>query len=143
MNNQFNSYLQQQIIAANPAQRVVMLYDAAIRALQNARQAALDQRIQDRFNATQKATDIIAHLMDTLDKDKGGEIAVNLDRLYRHLMLRIVVINVKNDVAAADEVVGHLRQLREAWVTLAQQLGQTQPSEPADASAPQPIDATA
>ena len=142
MTTQTNQYLQQQILAASPAQRVVMLYDGAIKALQTAKQAALDQRIQDRFNATQKATDIIAHLMDTLDRDKGGEIAAGLDRLYRHLLLRIVAINVKNDVTAADEVLGHLKQLREAWATLAKQQAAATATEAA-AAKPQPIDATA
>lgn len=123
MNNTLNAahhYFEKQILNSTPAERVVLLYDGAIRALNEAKKAATEKRIQDRCNATQKAKEIIAHLADTLDMVKGGDIAHNLDRLYKHMLVRLLDVDFKNDVKAADDVINNLRPLRESWAKLAQ-----------------------
>lgn len=123
MNNTPNParhYFEKQILNSTPAERVVLLYDGAIRALNDAKKAIADKRIQDRCNANQKAKEIIGHLADTLDMAKGGEIARNLDRLYQHMLIRLLDVDFKNDTTAIDEVIKNLRPLRESWAKLAQ-----------------------
>jgi flagellar protein FliS len=51
---------------------------------------------------------------------KGGEIARNLDRLYKHMLVRLLDVDFKNDASAVDEVIKNLRPLRESWAKLAQ-----------------------
>ena len=122
--NAARHYFEKQILNSTPAERVVLLYDGAIRALNDAKKAIGDKRIQDRCNAVLKAKEIIAHLADTLDMAKGGDIAKNLDRLYKHMLVRLLDVDFKNDASAADEVINNLRPLRESWAKLA--LGQKQ-----------------
>lgn len=122
--NAARHYFEKQILNSTPAERIVLLYDGAIRALNDAKKAIAEKRIQDRCNAAQKAKEIIGHLADTLDMVKGGEIAKNLDRLYKHMLIRLLDVDFKNDTAAAEEVINNLRPLRESWAKLA--LGQKQ-----------------
>ena len=103
--NQTANYLQKQIETANPAQRVVMLYDGAIKFYLKAKQAIEQNDIEARFNANKRATDIIAHLLSTLNLEQGGEVAERLYSIYMFIMKRQMDIDLKNDAAAADEIV--------------------------------------
>jgi flagellar secretion chaperone FliS len=103
-----------------PLRQVVMLYDGAIARLHEARQAIADGRIEDRFNAVQKASRIVDALHSCLDFDRGGEVAPLLDRVYTCISLRMQRINTGNDAAVCDEVIARLGELRDAWRALAE-----------------------
>ena len=53
--------------------------------------------------------------MNTLDRQNGGEVAVNLYKLYEYLNYRLVQSNIKKDVAGIDEVLKHLKELKATW----------------------------
>ena len=80
--------------------------------------------IGGRHKANCKAIDIVSHLWSTLDLEQGGEIAANLHKLYDFILRRLADVDMKNDAAAAREVVGLLEPLRRAW----HQLAEAQPS---------------
>ena len=119
------------------ARQVVMLYDGAIGRLREARQAILEGRIEDRFRAIQKASGIIDGLHACLDFERGGDIALLLDRMYGYISLRLQQINIRQDPAICDELVAHLDELRRAWNTLAEgaALSPTGPISPTGAGA--------
>ncbi len=133
--NAAKHYWEQQILNASPAERVVLLYDGAIRFLLSAKQAIEAGDIQSRFNNNKRAGDIIMYLFETLDMEKGGEIAGNLSRIYQYMLNRLVQIDLKNDTEVIDEVVGQLRQLRESWVKIANGGASAQQDEPVVRSA--------
>jgi flagellar protein FliS len=109
-----------QAIQTIPAARqIVMLYDGMIRKMEEARQACVDGRIEDRWQATQKAAHIVDALHASLDHEAGGEVAATLDRWYTMIGLRIQQVNVDNDPEQCIEVIGLLRQLRSAWDQIA------------------------
>jgi flagellar protein FliS len=54
-------------------------------------------------------------LKSSLDKNVGGELAQNLSDLYEYMCQRLLVANLKNDVAALDEVSRLLTELKGAW----------------------------
>ena len=56
-----------------------------------------------------KAHAIVAALQSCLDFDRGGEIAPVLDRLYGHILNRLMLINLHDDPAICDELVRLLR----------------------------------
>lgn len=116
--NAADHYRQQQILNASPAERVVLLYDGAIRFMMITRKAIEDKNIQARYDNTLKARNIISHLQDTLDMEKGGEIATNLDNIYTYLLTQFPEID-KNSMEAVDEVLKHLKILRESWAKIA------------------------
>lgn len=116
--NAADHYRQQQILNASPAERVVLLYDGAIRFMMIARKAIEDSQIQVRYDNTVKARNIIAHLQETLDMEKGGEIATNLDNIYAYLLAQFPEVD-KNNIEAVDEILKHLKILRESWAKIA------------------------
>src|SRR5690606_10333163 len=112
-------YQTQQIMTASPARLVSMLYDRALRALRDTVRAIEEGDIRARYTHNEKATEIITHLWGTLDTDKGGEIARNLSELYRFMLKRLSVVNIRNDAGAAREVIGLLEPIAASWRELA------------------------
>jgi flagellar protein FliS len=111
-------YRQQQILNASPAERVVLLYDGAIRFMMITRQAIEEKDIQKRYDNASKARNIVQHLLETLDMEKGGEIAKNLENIYNFLLRQFLEVD-KNSVEAVDEILKHLKILRESWAKIA------------------------
>jgi flagellar protein FliS len=102
-----------------PARQIVLLHDSAIRNLKEASSAIAARRIEARFHRVTKAHAIVAALQSCLDLDRGAEIAQLLDRLYSHILNRLVLINLHNDPAICDELVRLLGQMRAGWAELA------------------------
>jgi flagellar protein FliS len=111
-------YRAQEILTATPCQLVVKLYDGAIASLQQAQSAIARRDIKSRHNANRKALDIITHLTNTLDMERGGEIARNLSQLYDFMCTRLIDVDVNNDPKAASDVIALLTPLRSAWQEL-------------------------
>jgi flagellar protein FliS len=114
-----HKYLAQQIMSASPAKLVAMLYERAITLLREAIEAIEAGDIKRRWTANGKATEVIIHLWGTLDRERGGEIAENLNRLYGFMMMRLTMIDVENDAQAARDVIGLLEPLHRSWQELA------------------------
>lgn len=110
-----NAYQTQQIMTASPVMLVAMLYDKAIQSLKKAMIAIDAGDIQERWIANNRAFEIIQHLQRTLDRERGGEIAANLDTLYGHMLRVLPRVDMKNDQEAARDVIRLLEPLRESW----------------------------
>ncbi len=96
-----------------------MLYDKAVLSLKAAVQAIHKDEIEVRWKNSHRAREIINHLFTTLDLEKGGEIASNLEALYAYMLQRLLDVDVKNDARAAEEVIELLEPLRASWSELA------------------------
>ena len=137
--NALKTYGTQQVMTASPAELVALLYDKAIVSLREAIQAIEKGAVNERWTANNKATEIITHLMNTLDYEAGGEIAQNLQQLYRFMLDRLFEVDMRNDADAARGVIGLLEPLRDSWRELADQSSTQQQAAPAPAApAPQP-----
>lgn len=128
-NNQTNQYLEQQIHTASPAGKIIMLYDGAIKFLLKARMAVEENNIQARCNNVQRAMDIVCFLLDSVDTSDGDEAAKSLFRIYGMILKRMLDINFENAVTPVDEIITHLKRLRENWVELEKQLAQQPKSQ--------------
>ena len=73
-----------------------------------------------------KAIGLIDGLRASLDREQGGEIAVNLESLYDYMTRRLVEANLGDRPELLDEVSGLLEEIRSAW----QQISLTE-SQPA------------
>ena len=102
-----------------PARQIVLLYDRAIRHLDDAANAARERRLDARFHHVAKAHAIVAALQSCLDHELGGEISATLDRLYGHILQRLMLIGLDDHGAIRQELLPLLRRLREGWATLA------------------------
>ena len=135
------AYLSQQLASLSPARRVTMLYDKAIASLREAIQAIEAGDIQRRWSANNLAGQIIETLWATLDLERGGDIAANLDRLYAFMLRRLSDVDMKNDPKPAQDVIDLLEPLRQSWHELARRNeAEARAAQPAAPSVPgQPI----
>lgn len=118
-----NAYTQTKITTAyNPVELVVMLYDGAIDFLDKAATAINMKEVPIKIKYIDKAMAIIEELLNALNLEVGGEIALNLQSLYLHMMKELVLANAKNDGNRVKHVIGLLRELREAWVQIKNQV---------------------
>lgn len=122
------------VTAADPHKLISMLYQGALLAVANARNSILRKDISSKGAAISKAIAIIDDgLNASLDKEVGGELAKNLSSLYEYMGSRLLTANIKNDIAALDEVARLLTDLKSAWDSI-RPAGTT-------ASTPMPADA--
>jgi flagellar protein FliS len=117
--NAANAYRRTQAEAGTPLELVVMLYDGALRFLTQATDAMAARDIRARHKALDNTLAIIGHLQGTLDTERGGELAEELDRLYSYMSSRLLEGAARNDPAALTEVARLLTSLRDAWHTIA------------------------
>ena len=114
--NPYRQYQTTQIQTAGTAQLTLMCYDGMARFLGQAREAMLARRydVQSARIGTSQA--LLTELRKGLDFAGGGAaLARELDTLYRYLYDRLTHANVRDDVAALDEVRSHVATLRLAW----------------------------
>ncbi|MGD1876924.1 MAG: flagellar export chaperone FliS [Kiloniellaceae bacterium] len=99
---------------------VVLLYDGMIKEVGKAKAAIEENRIEDRFNATQKACKILLGLQSHLDFEKGGDVSLMLDQFYHTIFRDLQQVNMQNSVALCDEVMAALSEVRSSWAQIAE-----------------------
>lgn len=105
---------------SDPHRLVMMLFDAAVAAVSMARIHMSANEIPQKGAAISKAIDLITNgLAASLDVDAGGELAERLAALYDYMAQRLLFANLKNSMAALDEVSELLSSLRDAWAQIA------------------------
>jgi len=105
---------------ADPHQLILMLFDGALEALRLARSHMEARRIADKGQALGKAISIVQDgLKASVDGDAGGQLAARLSSLYDYILMRLLQVNLRNDIKALDEVVRLLGDLRGAWAGIA------------------------
>ena len=105
---------------SDPHRLVMMLFDAALAAVSMARIHMTANEIPQKGAAISKAIDLITNgLAASLDVEAGGELAERLAALYDYMAQRLLFANLKNSMAALDEVSELLGSLRDAWAQIA------------------------
>ena len=126
--NSWKSYRQIATQTAPPGQLILMLFDGALlyleRALAGFEHTDPGQKNQAIHNNLRRAVDIIRHLNYALNLETGGELAETLRRLYHYFDARLTESNLQKQRAGVDEVLVHLKGLREAWATMLANQGQ-------------------
>jgi len=115
MNPYLKQYQTNQVQTASPEKILIMLYDGAIQFLNKAKKEIENKNIQEIHNNIVGAQKIISEFMNTLDMKIGGQTAVNLYHLYEYLNFRLVQANMKKDVVMIEEVLVHLKDLKQTW----------------------------
>jgi flagellar protein FliS len=123
MTRGIDAYRRTEAQSASPLQLIVMLYDGALRFLSEARAAQTLGDMRKRNEALKRVSAIVAECHSTLDMERGGAVAAELDRLYSYISGRLLDITVKRDATAIDEVHKLLTTVRGAWSEAATQSG--------------------
>lgn len=120
--NEYNRIgLETGVVAANPHQLIVMLFDGAIKSCNAALPLIEGKAFAQKGEMLSKAIMIIeSGLRASLDKNAGGEIASRLDALYDYMSNRLFFANLHNDAQPVTEVISLLTELRSAWMSMPQ-----------------------
>lgn len=104
------------VIAASPHKLITMLFDGALVAIALGKKSMGEGNIKDKGESITKAILIIDNgLRASLNKQVGGELALNLDSLYEYMSRRLFEANATNNPAILDEIHGLLDDIRSAW----------------------------
>ncbi len=114
-------YRETAVKTANPLQLVVILYDGAIQALQEAREHIRRKDIGNRARCLNRSVAFISELQASLNFDSSSTIADSLNRLYDFMKQGIFKAGLEQRVEPLDQVIGLLENLRSAWGELASQ----------------------
>lgn len=110
------------VTSADPHKLISMLYQGALLAIANAKNGILRKDIPAKGQAISHAILIIdTGLNASLNKEVGGDLALNLSALYDYMSQRLLFANINNDMAALEEVSRLLGELKEAWESIRSQ----------------------
>lgn len=132
VSNPWKSYKAVSLQTAPKGQLVLMLYDGAVKFLEQARlgfskddPAEFNQTIS---NNILRAQDILHELDMSLNMELGGELATILRQLYGYMDRRLLESNLKKEEAGVLEVIQRLTVLRDAWSEMLKNQGGPVPS---------------
>ena len=113
VNNGYNQYLRSKIMTASKAELTLMLYDGAIKFCNMAIMCIEKKDIPGANTNIKKTEAILEEFMATLNYKYP--VANDFKNVYEYLHERLVEANLKKDPEILDEVLGHLRDMRDTW----------------------------
>lgn len=112
-NQAYAAYANNKIMTATPADLTLMLYEGAIKFCNIAIVAIENDDIMKAHNNIKKAEKIIEEFRTTLDHKYA--VAEDFDNVYKYIYQRLVEANIKKDKEILEEVLTHLRTMRDTW----------------------------
>jgi flagellar secretion chaperone FliS len=110
-----------QLDDASPHRLIQMLMEGFLARINSAKGAISQKDIEGKNNFINKAIGIVGGLHESLDTDKGGELAANLSNLYTYITSRLVQANAENSIDMLDEVASLMRDVKAGWDAIAPQ----------------------
>lgn len=113
--NAHNQYQTVQVTTTDRGRLLLMMYEGALKFLRQSK-AGLESNDMAKFcRFLSKAQAIIAELMNTLDFEKGGKIAKDLDRLYDFMLFYLTEANLHRDAKRVEKVIELLETVYAAY----------------------------
>ena len=100
---------------ASPYRLVQMLMQGALDKLAAAKGCMARGDIAGKGSNISGVISIVDGLRASLDKDTGGQIALNLENLYLHIIQQLLQANIDNDAVIIDKVYRLIAQIKSAW----------------------------
>ena len=112
-NRGYSAYANNRITTASQADLVLMLYEGAIKFCNIAIIAIEEKDIEKAHKNIMKVQNIICEFQATLDYKYAT--AKDFNEVYTYLLQRLREANVKKDREILEEVLKHLRTMRDTW----------------------------
>ena len=109
----YAAYANNKIMTASPAELTLMLYEGAIKFANLAIAGMETNDIEKAHTNIIKVERIIEEFQSTLDHKYP--VAKDFDEVYNYLMMRLREANLKKDKEIMEEVLKHLRTMRDTW----------------------------
>src|SRR5262245_23230535 len=103
------------LATASPYQVVQVMLDAVLSRIAEASGHLERGEVSAKGEKIGKALAIIEALMLGLDKERGGEIAQNLERLYDYASRTLLKANLENRSDLLKEVISLVREIKLGW----------------------------
>lgn len=120
--NPYAQYNKSKVLTASPAELTLMLYDGAIKFGNIAVLAMEKKEIEKAHNNIMKMTRIIEELR--LSLDMKYPVAQDFDRIYAYVLQRLLECNIRKDPEIMEEILKHIRSLRDTWKEVMKAAGQ-------------------
>ena len=104
-----------QVNDADPHRLVQLVLEAALERVALARGQIQRGLRPQKAESLSRALALVDTLNAAVDLERGGVIGQNLRALYDFVSRRLVEANLRDDLAALDEVAGVLRELKTGW----------------------------
>lgn len=116
MNNlAYSAYSKNQAGVESQEKLIEMLYQGILRFNARVKLAIKDEDIEQRVYFIKRSSAIFIELLNTLDYEKGGEVAHYLSGLYARQLQLLALANIENESSHIDEVNNVVKGLLEAW----------------------------
>jgi flagellar secretion chaperone FliS len=128
--NALKSYRKTNVETADILQLVILCYERAIKDLEMARDHHNNNSIDKSYDKIHHAQDIITELLLGLDYERGGDISINLSKLYNFMLRQLMCINSSQDTAIYGHIISMLSELKDAWEHVRKTASETHASIP-------------
>jgi flagellar protein FliS len=125
-----NGYQHNQVMHTNLEKLIVLLYEGALTFIHQAKEALHHRDSVTAGIKLLRARDIVSGLRNGLDYEQGGELAVNLERLYLFVHDEILRAGKDGNSALLDPVIEILTTLKEGWRAVSQKSDGQEAAEP-------------
>lgn len=110
-----NPLLTEELLHQKSSQELTaLLYEAAITNMEEAIRAIQQKSFMQANIHLQKTNDILHRLGAGLNYD-AGIIADQLEALYEYMAEKIIVANLRKDIASIEEVLQMMKEIAQAW----------------------------
>lgn len=113
LKNGYAAYANSKVMTASPAELTLMLYEGAIKFCNIAIVAIEKKDIEKAHNNIIKVERIIIEFQSSLDHKYP--VSKDFDQVYTYLIRRLRDANIKKDAEILEEVLKHLRTMRDTW----------------------------
>ena len=120
--NEYQSTDNSSIAYADPHVLILRLMDGAIERIHQAKGAIQQKKPEVKGKMIGKAIAIITGLDSCLDREQGGDLAVNLEAIYEYMNMRLLEANAENDIAKLEEVARLMGEIRSAWLQIPEEV---------------------
>lgn len=112
-NQGYAAYNNNKVMTASPGELTLMLYEGAIKFCNIAVVAIEERDIEKAHKNIVKVENIIEEFQSTLNHKYP--VAKDFDAVYKYLMDRLREANFRKDKQILEEVLRHLRTMRDTW----------------------------
>ena len=116
--NYQNAYKKASVNTLDQTKLIIMLYDGAIKNASFAVEHMKSGQIEQVHDCLIKTKNIVTELMATLNMDRGGDIAKNLQSLYSYMFSQLIEANMNKKTEPVVIVIDLLKELRAAWTQI-------------------------
>ena len=109
----YEQYKNSKVLTASPAELTLMLYEGCIKFCNIGKDACEHKDIEKANLNIIKAQKIIDYLRQTLDMKYP--VAQDFENIYSYISQRLIMANIKKDPEILEEVLTHMRSVRDNW----------------------------